>query len=102
MLLHQQRERLIAHASRGAWTIGNVDGIDAHRFQEAGTLQFLSDIGAFGRNNLDHRNEFAGRDLGAQSGALCQRICGHRDRHRMRSNDLGPCGLAASLAYAEG
>ena len=39
--LHQQRQRLVAHARRSPRAIGNVDRIHAHRLQKARTLDFL-------------------------------------------------------------
>ena len=40
LLLHQQAQRLIAHAGRGARTVGDIDRIHADRLQELRAFQF--------------------------------------------------------------
>ncbi len=81
-LLHQQRQRLVAHARRGPRAVRNIDRVHAHRFQETRAFNFLADIGSLGRDNLHHGHEFAGGDLRAQLGPLFQ-------RHGRRSVDHG-------------
>ena len=76
-LLHQEGQRLVAHACRGAGAVGNVDGVDADRFNKLCAFDFLADIDALGRDDLDHGDKFTGGEFLAQTRSL-----GHGDTRR--------------------
>jgi len=63
LLLHQQAERLIAHARRGARAVRDIDAVHANRFQEARAFDLTASIGTSRRNNLHHGDELAVGDL---------------------------------------
>ena len=63
MLLQQQRKCLVAHARRGARTVGNIDRIHAHRFQELGAIELFFNVRTLRRNDFHHGDELAASDL---------------------------------------
>ena len=66
LALNDQRQGLVRDARRSARAVGNVDAIDAHRLQKARAFDFLADVGAFRRHDLDHRDKLARNQFAAQ------------------------------------
>src|SRR5258707_4689162 len=91
LLLDQNAQRQIAHASGSAGTIGNVDGVDSSSFQILCAFHFFAEINPLRRDDLDQSCEFTGRNLPAEIRSLGDR--------RRRDSGL-PFALAQYLGTA--
>jgi len=69
--LHQQGERLIAHARRSSRTIRNIDRIHSYRFfRKREPSNSLRTSVPFGRDHLHHRDKFSASELRSQNRPL--------------------------------
>ena len=88
LLLDQLAGHLRAHAGAGARAVGHVDAVDPGRGAQARAFDFLRGIHAARRQDLDERDELAGRQLRAQLALLRDR--NFRQRLALRRLALPP------------